>query len=77
MTPEWENNVHNTPEWENTLHSNDILALRIEGNMFQSTSKINIVISLKIYHKSPKSKPYLKTLTISKGTYLQQPKNRG
>ena len=77
MTPEWENTLHNTPEWENTLHSNDILSLRIEGNTVHSSSNINIVTSLKIKHKSPKSKLYLKTVTISKGTYLQQPKNRG
>ena len=80
-TPEWENNVHDTPAWENIVffitHSNDILVKRIEGNMVQGNSKINNVISLKINHKSPKGKPNFKSFTNSRGTYLQQPKNRG
>ena len=66
-----------TPERENTLHSNDFLFRGIEGNMEYSNFKLNIVTSLAIKHTSPISKLYLKTVTNSKGTNLQQPKNRG
>ena len=64
-----------TPPWENTVNSNDFLSRGIEGNMEYRNFTINTVSSFAITNASPISKLYLKTVTNSKGTDLQRPKN--